>query len=1354
VFDQLLPKGDLMSRFSFFFVISILLFTIISCTGVGDPILPVLGDETAQQSQAVKPQNQSVLWGYFDLFFNTDSKTIEVTPNRTAEFTLNVVKFLNNSPTGVTVGFNGTTPGTGYIDLDMDVTIKHPMGLHEYDGYDVRGVFIGNGESALSYNPDLLYASEGLGQILLNADGYTRWFNPWEFMVPNIFGYVPGKLASSGYSGTATLNPYKYFGDGLGNNENLWDYLNSGDPQVGYFLAGTSNTRNYKIRFPIPVPGIKYGYAVVADWSSAAPQFHPSHAEEAVCVNVEDNSNVWYVDGSNNGGNLNLDISVFDWNAELTAGVMEDYAVRIESSLLSSVYSLSPAEMTPSASGEHWNTFHVEIPADNIIDTVGNEMWVIVEDSTADYTNPLGVPNAADTDKIAACFRYPVAVSSEEPLWIQVISPNGGEVWKAGSFNDITWDANMGIQNVSIFLSVNSGADYPQMLTPSTPNDGSFTWGPIPAEAVGDGCRVMISDLNNLSIYDTSDADFGVALPGIQVIQPNGGEQWEVGESGEIIWEADPGIASVMIFYSVNSGGSYNNFITFPTPNDGSYMWDPIPAGAAGTQDRVRVLDADNFDIYDDSDADFTVTMSSITLLTPNGGEEWDVGSSQDITWDADPEIQNIIIELSLNYGFNYSYVITPSTPNTGIFTWDPIPLAAASDNCRIRVGDADVQGVSDASDNNFRIISPWIDVTSPNGGEQLEGYMSWEITWDSSETGGAVYIEYSKDNFIADINVIASNTPNDGSFIWQEIPFDLSDTVRVRIFSAGPSMSDTSDSDFSIVAPPPFIRVLTPNGGEEWSCTSSEEITWLSYGLTGNVDLFYSTDNFVSDSNLIAGDVSNTGSYLWDVAGDISDTVRVMAKSADDPLVFDVSDADFSILEGGWARTWGDVSNDSFDSVVVDAEGNSYVVGTEYHYNDGDYSLAMIHKYDPAGQLVLDLKLGNEAYQNYCGAEAIAIDDAGYLYIFGYFQGAIDFDPGPGSDIHTSSAGFNFFLGKYDADGNWCWAKTWGGGGYISPVAVAVSQTDVYLTGYFDAVNMDFDPDPVDDDLHSTNGGYDVFLSRFDTSGNFGWAGTWGAGDMDWGAGVTVGNTGIVFVTGSFGGSVDFDPGPGNVTKGSNGELDAFLSRFDDEDNFLGVETWGGADDDGARSVAVDGLGNLYVAGWFGGVDIDLDPGGGTDLRSSNGEGDCFLSKFDSSGLYQWALAWGGSDDDDCYGVDTDELGNIVVAGSFESDTVDFDPGPGSDPHMTNGYEDAFFSKFDSSGNFLLARTWGSGDYDEAICVAAAESGDIFVCGYYEGGLVEFAPVGAPCFEDSDNHVCIGGDDCFLVKYMPDGCW
>jgi len=393
------------------------LFAGLGCSGGGNPAIPDSESSLTAVAGPHATQAHTVLWGYWDVYIDIENQTIEAIPVRDAMFTANLVGILNNIPAGLSFTFNGTDVGVGYVDVDLDVRVTHPIPAKpQFNGYDVRGVFMGDGSMTMIYNGDLVYPVPGTDQMMLadpddgfgGPDGYTRWFNFTEFSLGGmpLFSYTPGKFAAKGYGGTATLCPYKYFADGLAATGNLWSWLGNNPGAHGVFSSGSTNTRNYYVRFPVPLPGIKYGYAVIANWGGGAPEFHPSNAPEAVGCDVIDDSNVWYQDPVNNGGELKLDISLFDWGGQPSA-------IFIESTVLTNAYQLNPTEMTPVGGGENYSTYRVEIPADNITTVAGNEFWLIAQFDAYDYTNAFGVPNLADTDLLAAFFRYDLEVGTE-----------------------------------------------------------------------------------------------------------------------------------------------------------------------------------------------------------------------------------------------------------------------------------------------------------------------------------------------------------------------------------------------------------------------------------------------------------------------------------------------------------------------------------------------------------------------------------------------------------------------------------------------------------------------------------------------------------------------------------------------------------------------------------------------------------------------------------------------------------------------------------------------------------------------------------------------------------------------------
>jgi len=528
--------------------------------------------------------------------------------------------------------------------------------------------------------------------------------------------------------------------------------------------------------------------------------------------------------------------------------------------------------------------------------------------------------------------------------------------------------------------------------------------------------------------------------------------------------------------------------------------------------------------------------------------------------------------------------------------------------------------------------------------------------------------------------------------------------------------------------------------------------------------------DLFTGESALAFSVVSPNDAFLFD--GTLPNTLG--AADGDYPLLVTATDTEADPNLGeiaawqvsrvtvgpprGWARTWGGIDDDWGHGVAVDGSGNVYVTGyfrdtvdfdpgsgVDNHTSNGEADV-FLSKFDSSGAFIWARTWGgsddnDEGY-------GVAVDGSGNVYVTGYFHGTVDFDPGSGVDNHTSNGQYDVFLSKFDPLGAFKWARTWGGSYEDEGWGVAVDGSgNVYVTGWFSGT-VDFDPGSGVDN-HTSNGYFDVFLSKFDSSGAFKWARTWGGSYDDEGRGVAVDGSGNVYVTGWFMGTVDFDPGSGVDNHTSYPGWDVFLSKFDSSGAFIWARTWAGCGfyyTDWSLGVAVDGSGNVYVTGAFEGT-VDFDPGSGVDNHTSIGHTDVFLSKFDSSGEFEWARTWGGTHYNYGYGVAVDGSGNVYVTGRFEG-TVDFDPGSGVDNHTSNGVWEVFLTKFDSSGAFKWARTWGGSYYDCGYGVAVDGSDSVYVTGYFEG-TVDFDPGSG-----ADNHTSNGDDDVFLSKFPPDGNW
>ncbi len=451
---------------------------------------------------------------------------------------------------------------------------------------------------------------------------------------------------------------------------------------------------------------------------------------------------------------------------------------------------------------------------------------------------------------------------------------------------------------------------------------------------------------------------------------------------------------------------------------------------------------------------------------------------------------------------------------------------------------------------------------------------------------------------------------------------------------------------------------------------------------------------------------------------------------------------------QDGWARTWGGVLTNSSMSIDTGSTADIFVSG---NYEVGLAVDAEVRRYKPYGALVWECTWGSSGKDFGLG---VCVDNSSNIWVTGHFQGTVDFDPGPGEELHTAVDDYGAYLSKFDFVGNFQYALTWGGA--ESYGVKCDGAGNLYLGGSFYGT-VDFDPGPGVCELTAI-GSNDSYLTKFNSNGEHVWAVRWGSlgsslEDNVWA--LDINELGDLYATGKFTGTTDFDPGPGVDEHTSNHNLDAFSTKFDLDGNHQWAVTWGGQDYDRAVGLATDNMGNVIVTGRFPGDNVDFDPGPGTDNHSAAGSSDIFVTKFNFAGEFQWAHTWGGIALELEHGhrVAVDSTANIYVTGMYYGDGVDFDPGPGMDERTSNGDFDIFLVKFDPDGNYMMARTWGGPDYDAGQGVTIDPMGNIIMGGHFQE-FVNFAPSYDPCYEPEDWHASNGSSDSFLIKFLPDGCW
>ncbi len=323
------------------------------------------------------------------------------------------------------------------------------------------------------------------------------------------------------------------------------------------------------------------------------------------------------------------------------------------------------------------------------------------------------------------------------------------------------------------------------------------------------------------------------------------------------------------------------------------------------------------------------------------------------------------------------------------------------------------------------------------------------------------------------------------------------------------------------------------------------------------------------------------------------------------------------------------------------------------------------------------ELQYSNHYTSSFASVRDMVSDASGNIYLVGFFNGTVDFDPGAGITNLTSNGGPDIFVKKLDASNNLVWAHSFGGTSQDFGTGIALDASgNVYVTGGFQE-SVDFDPGVGINTLSSV-GLSDLFVLKLNNSGILQWVYQGGGAANDQGQELVVDASENVYITGTTQGG-DFDNTAGTTTLGDGSEPDILIVKLNSSGLFdwgigLGEATIGGGT---GYAIKLENSGDVFVGGLFQGT-VDFDPAASVENHTSNGDFDAFLIQFSSSGIFQEALVWGGTEYDHLYNIEFNSTGDLITVGSFEG-TVDFDPYAGvTSLTSLSGNTDRFIQSLD----------------------------------------------------------------------------
>ena len=378
--------------------------------------------------------------------------------------------------------------------------------------------------------------------------------------------------------------------------------------------------------------------------------------------------------------------------------------------------------------------------------------------------------------------------------------------------------------------------------------------------------------------------------------------------------------------------------------------------------------------------------------------------------------------------------------------------------------------------------------------------------------------------------------------------------------------------------------------------------------------------------------------------------------------------------------------------------------------------------------------------------ARAIAVDASGSAYITG-MTGSMDFPSTPGAWSTTGHGTFDMFVAKLNANGTELEYATFiGGENEDEGYAIAVDAAGrAYVTGYTLSPDFPVTAGALDTSFH----GGDAFLVRLGPRGDsLEYATLLGGANFDEGLSVALDPEGGAYIAGETL-SVDFPTTEGAIQPIANGGWDGFLVHLDVAGHALHYGTYlGGVFSDAAHAVAVDSLGDAFVAGYTLSSNFPVTPGAFQTLLA--GDFDVFVAEVSPDGRTLVYSTYVGSKGlDQAADLVPGPGGAVDVAGATSSPTFPvtsdgFDRTP-------NGGTDAFYFRLAPMGDHLLYSTYfGGSGADEARGLASDSAGGVVLAGVTDSLDLPDAPRGAASSHDQDGFLAwiSGGSLAFAATF------
>lgn len=395
------------------------------------------------------------------------------------------------------------------------------------------------------------------------------------------------------------------------------------------------------------------------------------------------------------------------------------------------------------------------------------------------------------------------------------------------------------------------------------------------------------------------------------------------------------------------------------------------------------------------------------------------------------------------------------------------------------------------------------------------------------------------------------------------------------------------------------FLFIITP-----FFLSAQADVNWqISLGGSGD-DTSYSIEKTSDNGFIVAGRSNSTDGDVTGNQGDFDYWVVKLNESGE--------------LE--WEKTYGGTQMDSASEIIQTLDGGYIMIGYTLS-NDGDVTINngisdyWVVKIDSSGNIEWERSYGGSGLD--MGQSIDQTDDGGY--ILAGQSGSND------GDVSNNHGNMDYWIVKINSSGDIEWEKSYGGSNSDGPSKIKQTSDGGYIVTGSSASN--------DGDVTGNNGDFDVWVIKIDEMGTLEWEKSFGGTNADSSQDLQLTSDGGFIISGYFQVVAPLD-------------WDYIVLKIDSNGDMVWEKSLGGTNTENAFGIAPTGDNGWIVSGHSNSTDGNV--------SGNHGGYDYWIVKLDENGELDWEQNFGGSGDEQSYGIVQANDGGFVITGQSTSNDID----------------------------------------------------------------------------------------------------